>query len=67
MEHIEFAGVHSWGCKYVIIPNPVQPSGKCLRILFPEYSKKIAISLKILGLININYAVRNDVVLCFRF
>lgn len=59
MEHIEFAGVHS-GDANIVIP-PVQLSENAKNTI-TEYSKKIAISLKTLGLINIQYAVRNDVV-----
>lgn len=59
MEHIEFAGVHS-GDANIVIP-PVQLSKKAQDTII-EYSKKIAFSLKTLGLINIQYAVKDDIV-----
>ncbi len=59
MEHIEWAGVHSGDSACVIPPQSLSPSViKRVR----EYTKKIALGLGVIGLINIQYAVQNDVV-----
>jgi len=59
MEHIEFAGVHS-GDANIVIPsvNLYQKVQKTIE----EHTEKIANALGTIGLINIQYAVRNDVV-----
>jgi carbamoyl-phosphate synthase large subunit len=59
MEHIELAGVHS-GDSACVIP-PVSIPLKHLETIF-EYTKKIAIELNVLGLMNIQYAITNDTV-----
>ena len=57
MEHIEYAGVHS-GDSACVIP-PVNIPEKHLHTI-NEYTRKIAIELKVVGLMNIQYAICND-------
>ncbi len=57
MEHIELAGIHS-GDSACVLP-PVSISDKHLKTI-EEYTKKIAIELKVCGLINIQYAIAED-------
>jgi carbamoyl-phosphate synthase large subunit len=57
MEHIELAGVHS-GDSACVIP-PVSIPAKHIDTIY-EYTKKIAIELKVVGLMNIQYAIAND-------
>jgi carbamoyl-phosphate synthase large subunit len=57
MEHIELAGIHS-GDSACVLP-PVSIPAKHLATI-TEYTKKIAIELKVKGLINIQYAIAND-------
>jgi carbamoyl-phosphate synthase large subunit len=57
MEHIEYAGVHS-GDSACVIP-PVNIPEKHLKTI-REYTRKIAIELKVVGLMNIQYAICND-------
>ena len=59
MEHIEWAGVHSGDSACVIPSQSLSPS---VIARVREYTKKIALGLGVVGLINIQYAVRNDVV-----
>ena len=59
MEHIELAGIHS-GDSACVIP-PVSIPGKHLDTII-EYTKKIAVELKVVGLMNMQYAICNDVV-----
>jgi len=59
MEHIELAGVHS-GDSACVIP-PVSLSQKSLDTI-NEYTKKIAKELNVVGLMNMQYAVWNDIV-----
>ncbi len=59
MEHIELAGVHS-GDSACVIP-PVSIPLKHLETIC-EYTKKIAIELNVVGLMNIQYAIANDTV-----
>jgi len=59
MEHIELAGVHS-GDSACVIP-PVNISEKHIKTI-EDYTKKIAIELKVVGLMNIQYAIANDTV-----
>jgi carbamoyl-phosphate synthase large subunit len=59
MEHIEEAGVHSGDSACVIPPQSLSPS--VIRRL-EEYTGKIALGLGVVGLINIQYAVKDDVV-----
>jgi carbamoyl-phosphate synthase large subunit len=57
MEHIELAGIHS-GDSACVLP-PVSIPEKHQKTI-EEYTKRIAIELKVLGLINIQYAIAND-------
>ncbi|MCX8166415.1 MAG: carbamoyl-phosphate synthase large subunit [Candidatus Micrarchaeota archaeon] len=57
MEHVEKAGVHS-GDAYCVVP-PISLSEKIQRRLI-EYTKKIALGLKVIGLINIQFIVKDD-------
>ena len=59
MEHIELAGIHSGDSACVIPPISIPPRHlETIR----EYTCKIAMELKVLGLINIQYAIAQDVV-----
>jgi carbamoyl-phosphate synthase large subunit len=57
MEHIELAGIHS-GDSACVLP-PVSIPEKHLKTI-AEYTKKIAMELKVCGLINIQYAIADD-------
>ena len=59
MEHIELAGVHS-GDSACIIPPVSIPSQHIDTI--NEYTKKIAVELNVVGLLNIQYAIAHDTV-----
>jgi len=59
MEHIEEAGVHS-GDSACVIP-PVSIAAKHLATI-EEYTRRIAIELNVIGLMNIQYAICNDTV-----
>jgi len=59
MEHIELAGIHS-GDSACVIP-PISIPAKHLETI-REYTCKIAMELKVLGLINIQYAIAQDAV-----
>jgi len=59
MEHIELAGVHS-GDSACVIP-PVSIPVKHIETIY-EYTKKIAIELNVIGLMNIQYAIANDTI-----
>jgi carbamoyl-phosphate synthase large subunit len=59
MEHIELAGVHS-GDSACVIP-PVSIPVKHLETIY-EYTKKIAIELNVIGLMNIQYAIAKDTI-----
>ena len=57
MEHIEPAGIHS-GDSYALLP-PFD-LGEDVIAQIEEYTKKIAVALKTKGLINIQFAIKND-------
>jgi carbamoyl-phosphate synthase large subunit len=57
MEHIELAGIHS-GDSACVIP-PIRIPAKHLETI-NEYTRKIAIELNVVGLMNIQYAIAND-------
>jgi len=57
MEHIEYAGIHS-GDSACVIP-PVGIPQKHLNTI-NEYTRKIAVELNVVGLMNIQYAIAND-------
>ncbi|MEM4747983.1 MAG: carbamoyl-phosphate synthase large subunit [Archaeoglobaceae archaeon] len=59
MEHIEEAGVHSGDAACVIPPISLS---KEIMDTIEEYTKKIALALKVVGLINVQYAVKDGVV-----
>ncbi len=59
MEHIELAGIHSGDSACVIPPISIPP--KHLETIY-EYTRKIAIELNVVGLMNIQYAIANDMV-----
>jgi carbamoyl-phosphate synthase large subunit len=57
MEHIELAGIHS-GDSACVIP-PISIPAKHSETIY-DYTKKIAIELNAIGLMNIQYAIAND-------
>ncbi len=59
MEHIELAGIHS-GDSACVIP-PVSIPQKHLDTIC-EYTRKIATQLNVVGLMNIQYAIADDIV-----
>jgi carbamoyl-phosphate synthase large subunit len=59
MEHIELAGVHS-GDSACVIP-PISIPRKHIDTIY-DYTRKIAVELGVVGLMNIQYAIANDVV-----
>ncbi|MEE9516637.1 MAG: carbamoyl-phosphate synthase large subunit [Candidatus Adiutricales bacterium] len=59
MEHIELAGVHS-GDSACVIP-PISIPLKHVDTIY-DYTRKIAIELGVVGLMNIQYAIANDIV-----
>ena len=59
MEHIELAGIHS-GDSACVIP-PVSIPLRHIETI-NEYTKKIAVEFGVVGLMNIQYAIANDVV-----
>ncbi|WP_114782194.1 carbamoyl-phosphate synthase large subunit [Botryobacter ruber] len=59
MEHIEPAGIHS-GDSYAVLP-PFDLSENVIRQI-EEYTKKIALALNTVGIINIQYAIKDEVV-----
>jgi carbamoyl-phosphate synthase large subunit len=59
MEHIELAGVHSGDSACVIPPISIAP--RHIETI-NEYTRRIAIELNVVGLMNIQYAICNDTV-----
>ncbi len=59
MEHIELAGIHSGDSACVIPPVSIAP--KHIEII-SEYTRKIAVALKVVGLMNIQYAIFDNTV-----
>jgi carbamoyl-phosphate synthase large subunit len=59
MEHIEPAGIHS-GDSYAVLP-PFDLSENVIKQI-EAHTKKIALALKTVGLINIQFAIKNDIV-----
>ncbi|MFC1709304.1 carbamoyl-phosphate synthase large subunit [Candidatus Omnitrophota bacterium] len=57
MEHIELAGIHSGDSACVIPPRTIK--AKHIKTI-EEYTAKIAQELKVVGLINIQYAICDD-------
>ncbi len=59
MEHIEPCGVHSGDSNATLPPFNL---GKLVMQQIIDHTKKIAISLKTVGLINIQFAIKNEIV-----
>jgi carbamoyl-phosphate synthase large subunit len=59
MEHIELAGIHSGDSACVIPPVSIPP--KHIETI-SEYTRKIAVELNVVGLMNIQYAIFNNTV-----
>ena len=59
MEHIEEAGVHS-GDSSCVLP-PVSLSPKVLETI-RDFTKRLALALKVVGLMNVQYAIQRDTV-----
>ena len=59
MEHIELAGIHS-GDSACVIP-PISIPAKHLDTIY-EYTRRIAVELNVVGLMNIQHAIANDTV-----
>jgi carbamoyl-phosphate synthase large subunit len=59
MEHIELAGVHS-GDSACVLP-PISIPKKHLDTIY-EYTQKIAVELNVIGLLNVQYAIANNLV-----
>lgn len=59
MEHIELAGIHS-GDSACVIP-PISIPAQHIETIH-EYTKKIAIELNVIGLINVQYAISDNMV-----
>ncbi|HEX9949150.1 MAG TPA: carbamoyl-phosphate synthase large subunit, partial [Thermodesulfobacteriota bacterium] len=57
MEHIELAGIHS-GDSACVIP-PISIASKHLKTIY-DYTRRIATELKVIGLMNIQYAIANE-------
>src|SRR5512140_3745802 len=57
MEHIELAGIHSGDSACVIPPVSIPPQHV---ETICEYTRKIAIELNVLGLMNVQYAICRD-------
>jgi carbamoyl-phosphate synthase large subunit len=59
MQHIEYAGIHSGDSACVIPPVVIQKDHK--KTIY-DYTRRIAIELKVVGLLNIQYAIYEDTV-----
>jgi carbamoyl-phosphate synthase large subunit len=59
MEHIEEAGIHS-GDSSCVVPPFICPERHLATIR--DYSRRIARALKVIGLMNVQYAIKDDVV-----
>jgi carbamoyl-phosphate synthase large subunit len=59
MQHIEYAGIHS-GDSACVIPPVIIPEKHIQTI--EDYTRKIAIELNVVGLMNIQYAIYEDIV-----
>ncbi|MDO4571448.1 MAG: carbamoyl-phosphate synthase large subunit [Planctomycetia bacterium] len=59
MEHIELAGIHSGDSACVIPPKSIAPRHVDTII---EYTKRIAVEMGVVGLMNIQYAIARDTV-----
>src|SRR5213076_885136 len=61
LEHIEFAGVHSGDAAMVLPPHTL--SKKVIAII-REYTHAMARELRVIGLMNVQYAVKGETVYC---
>src|ERR1700726_3068248 len=59
MEHIEEAGVHSGDSSGVLPPVSLTPA---VLESIREYTKRLALALKVVGLMNVQYAIQRDTV-----
>jgi carbamoyl-phosphate synthase large subunit len=59
MQHIEYAGIHSGDSACVIPSVVIQKDHK--KTIY-DYTRRLAIELKVVGLLNIQYAIYEDVV-----
>jgi carbamoyl-phosphate synthase large subunit len=59
MEHIEEAGVHSGDSSCVLPPVSLSPA---VLNTIRDYTKRLAIALKVVGLMNVQYAIQRDTV-----
>jgi len=59
MQHIEYAGIHS-GDSACVIPPVIIPEAHQETIR--DYTRRIAREMKVVGLMNIQYAIYNDIV-----
>ena len=59
MQHIEYAGIHSGDSACVIPPVIIRED---LVQTIEEYTRRIAIEMKVVGLMNIQYAIYKDIV-----
>ncbi|MDD1646984.1 MAG: carbamoyl-phosphate synthase large subunit, partial [Methanomicrobiales archaeon] len=59
MEHIEEAGVHSGDSACVIPPQSLSPE---IVARLEDYTRRIALNLGVVGLVNIQYAIKDGVV-----
>jgi len=59
MEHIELAGIHSGDSACVLPPITIKPEHLAT---IEEYTRRIAVELSVVGLMNIQYAIANDIV-----
>jgi carbamoyl-phosphate synthase large subunit len=61
LEHIEFAGVHSGDAAMVLPPHSL--SQRVIQTI-REYTHSMARELKVIGLMNVQYAVKGETVYC---
>ncbi len=59
MEHIEEAGIHSGDSACTLPPHSLQPATLAI---VREHTRKLALYLKVKGLINIQYAIKDETV-----
>ncbi|MFH0948777.1 MAG: carbamoyl-phosphate synthase large subunit [Elusimicrobiota bacterium] len=59
MEHIEEAGIHSGDSACMIPPKTLKPQ---ITQIITDYTKKLARALNVKGLVNIQFAVKNNIV-----
>ena len=59
LEHIEMAGVHSGDAAMAMPPQSLSPD---VIETIKEYTRRLAMELKVVGLINVQYAIKDGVV-----